>query len=98
EAPVFFWPSRLDPAQKGCQLLAEILYSVVSGYWDRRLEIVFVAGGEFDRHFKDIVRFHRIGDRVAICGFDEDMARLAYAASDFILLPSSYEPCGLPQM
>ncbi len=98
EAPVFFWPSRLDPAQKGCQLLAEILYSVVSGYWDRRLEIVFVAGGEFDRHFKDIVRFHRIGDRVAICGFDEDMARLAYAASDFILMPSSYEPCGLPQM
>jgi starch synthase len=97
-APVFFWPSRLDPAQKGCQLLADILYAVVSGYWDRRLEIVFVASGEFERHFRDIVRFHRISDRVAICGFDEDMARLAYAASDFILMPSSYEPCGLPQM
>jgi glycogen synthase len=22
-APLFFWPSRLDPLQKGCQLLAE---------------------------------------------------------------------------
>lgn len=97
-APVFFWPSRLDPSQKGCQLLADILYAVVAAYWDRRLEIVFVAAGEFERHFRDIVRFHRIGDRVAICGFDEDMARLAYAASDFILMPSSYEPCGLPQM
>jgi len=25
QAPVFFWPSRLDRIQKGCQLLAEIL-------------------------------------------------------------------------
>ena len=28
--PVFFWPSRLDPVQKGCQLLADILYQVIS--------------------------------------------------------------------
>ena len=26
------------------------------------------------------------------------MEHLAYAASDFILMPSSFEPCGLPQM
>jgi starch synthase/alpha-amylase len=24
KAPLFFWPSRLDPVQKGCQLLADI--------------------------------------------------------------------------
>ena len=97
-APVFFWPSRLDPVQKGCQLLAEILYKVVSRYWKQNLEIVFVADGEFQRHFKDIVRFHNLSDRVAICGFDERLARLAYGASDFVLMPSSFEPCGLPQM
>jgi starch synthase len=98
QAPVFFWPSRLDPVQKGCQLLAEILYKVVSCYWKQNLEIVFVADGEFQRHFKDIVRFHNLSDRVAICGFDERLARLAYGASDFVLMPSSFEPCGLPQM
>ncbi|MBW1959932.1 MAG: glycogen/starch synthase [Deltaproteobacteria bacterium] len=98
QAPVFFWPSRLDRIQKGCQLLAEILYTVVSRYWNRHLQIVFVASGEFRRHFRDIVGFHHIENRVAICNFDERLARQAYAASDFILMPSRFEPCGLPQM
>ena len=97
-APMFFWPSRLDPIQKGCQLLAEILYHVVSSYWDQNLEIVFVANGDFKGHFKDIVRFHHLDNRVAICDFDEKLEHMAYAASDFILMPSSFEPCGLPQM
>ncbi|OQX22935.1 MAG: glycogen synthase [Desulfobacteraceae bacterium IS3] len=97
-APLFFWPSRLDPIQKGCQLLAEILYKVVSKYWNQNLQIVFAANGDFQRHFKDIVRFHDLDKRVAVCDFDEKLERLAYAASDFILMPSLFEPCGLPQM
>jgi starch synthase/alpha-amylase len=98
QAPIFFWPSRLDPVQKGCQLLADILYNVIDRYWKQNLEIVFVADGEFQRHFKDIVRHHNLSDRVAICGFNDRLARLAYGASDFVLMPSSFEPCGLPQM
>jgi starch synthase/alpha-amylase len=35
---------------------------------------------------------------VAICDFKNELEHLAYAASDFILMPSSFEPCGLPQM
>ena len=98
QAPIFFWPSRLDPVQKGCQLLADILYNVIDRYWKQNLEIVFVADGEFQRHFKDIVRLHNLSDRVAICGFNDRLARQAYGASDFVLMPSSFEPCGLPQM
>jgi starch synthase/alpha-amylase len=97
-APLFFWPHRLDPVQKGCQLLAEILYHVVSKYWDRHLQIVFVANGEYKGVFHNIVAFHELYDRVAICEFDEQLARLAYGAADFILMPSRFEPCGLPQM
>jgi starch synthase/alpha-amylase len=97
-APIFFWPSRLDTLQKGCQLLAEILYRIVSDHWEENLEIVFVANGEFKRHFMDIVHFHNLYNRVAICEFDERLARLAYGASDFVLMPSLFEPCGLPQM
>jgi starch synthase/alpha-amylase len=64
-APIFFWPSRLDPIQKGCQLLGDILYKII---------------------------------RVAIYDFDFHLEHQAYAACDFILMPSSFEPCGLPQM
>jgi starch synthase len=97
-APLFFWPSRLDHVQKGCQLLADILYAVVSRYWEQDLEIVFVADGGFKKHFEDIVRFHGLEARVAVCDYDENMAHLAYAAADFVMMPSLFEPCGLPQM
>ncbi len=97
-APVFFWPSRLDTVQKGCRLLADIMYSVISTYWNQNLQMIFVANGEFRVHFENIVRFHGLENRVAMCDFDEKLARMAYGASDFILMPSLFEPCGLPQM
>ncbi|MBA3027511.1 MAG: glycogen synthase [Desulfobacterium sp.] len=97
-APLFFWPSRLDPVQKGCQLLSDILYHVVSRYWNEDLEFIFVADGPFQKHFKDIVRFHGLQKRVAFCDFDEQLSRMAYGAADFVLMPSGFEPCGLPQM
>jgi len=97
-APIFFWPSRLDEVQKGCPLLSQILSDLIFSYRDRNLEIVFVADGEFKRHFKDIVKLHRLQNRVAVCDFEEQLARLAYGAADFVLMPSLFEPCGLPQM
>ena len=97
-APMFFWPSRLDPVQKGCQLLAEIFYSVISRYWDQNLQIVFVANGDYQMVFRNIVNFHGLQKRVAIYDFSERLEHMAYGAADFILMPSSFEPCGLPQM
>lgn len=98
DAPLFFWPSRLDPVQKGCQLLADIFYKVISTYWDQHLEVVFVANGDYQQHFRNIVNYHQLHKRVAVCDFNEQLEHLAYAASDFILMPSLFEPCGLPQM
>jgi ADP-glucose type glycogen/starch synthase len=97
-APLFFWPSRLDPIQKGCQLLTDILYEVVSTYWERNLQIVVVANGAYQKTFRDIVKMHNFYRRVAVCDFNEQLSHLAYAASDFLLIPSLFEPCGLPQM
>ncbi|WP_022667560.1 glycogen synthase [Desulfospira joergensenii] len=97
-APLFFWPSRLDPVQKGCQLLAEILYDIVSRYWENNFQVVFVASGSYERHFHNIVRFHNLSSRVAVCGFSEALSHQAFAGSDFLFMPSSFEPCGLPQM
>jgi starch synthase/alpha-amylase len=97
-APIFFWPSRLDPVQKGCQLLADIFYNVLSRYWNQNLQIVFVANGDYQIVFRDIVNFHGFQKRVAIYDFSEAMEHLSYGSADFILMPSGFEPCGLPQM
>jgi starch synthase/alpha-amylase len=98
KAPVFFWPSRLDPVQKGCQLLSEIFYQFISKYWDQNLQVIFVADGNYQMIFRDIVNYHGFQKRVAICDFDYQLEHLTYAAADFILMPSRFEPCGLPQM
>ena len=98
DAPIFFWPSRLDPVQKGPQLLTEILHKLVSDYWDRSLQIVIVANGPHQPWIDKIVSAFDLSERVAIVDFDERLSRLAYAASDFMLMPSLFEPCGLPQM
>lgn len=97
-AVIFFWPSRLDPVQKGCALLSDILYSVVSRYWDRKLQIAIVANGAYQDVFRSIVSFHNFPQRVAVADFSEAFSRLGYAGSDFVFMPSLFEPCGLPQM
>lgn len=103
DAPLFFWPSRLDPVQKGPQLLADILYEVMAAYHHLGLQVAFVAdpvsnGGNYQEYFREITNHHGLGGRIAVRPFNEGVSHLGYAASDFTLMPSSYEPCGLPQM
>lgn len=97
-APLFFWPNRLDPVQKGCQLLAEKTYDIIHKYYQQGLQIAIVANGSYQEVFRNIVRFHDFYDRMLVCDFDENLSHLAFAASDFVMVPSLFEPCGLPQM
>ncbi len=97
-APILFWPSRLDPIQKGPQLLTNILYKVLEKYSHLNLQIAVVANGTYKQPFYDIFNYHQLAGRLAICEFDEKLSRRGYAASDFLLVPSLFEPCGLPQM
>ena len=97
-APLFFWPSRLDPIQKGCRLFSDILYKILRKYSQEKLQVVFVSTGPHQQYFKDIVGMHKVEHRVAVRDFERSLASMAYAAADFLLMPSLYEPCGLPQM
>jgi ADP-glucose type glycogen/starch synthase len=97
-APVFFWPSRLDPNQKGPQLLTDILHRTISDYYDRCLQVVVVADGPHQGWVRQIVHDFNLHHRVAVKDFDERLSRLAYAGADFMLMPSLFEPCGLSQM
>ncbi|MGI9243396.1 MAG: glycogen synthase, partial [Verrucomicrobiales bacterium] len=98
DAPILFWPSRLDPVQKGPHLLTQILFQLIHDYDDIGLQVAVVANGEFQQHFHSVANAHQIHSRLAVCDFSEPMSRLGYAASDFMVMPSSFEPCGLPQM
>lgn len=98
EAPLLFWPSRLDPIQKGPQLLTDILYSIMNDYWNDNLQLAVIADGAYQQYFVDIMLRHGFEDRIAVHKFDERLSHIGYAASDFLLMPSRFEPCGLPQM
>ena len=98
DAPLFFWPSRLDPMQKGPQLLTDILFRVISEFSGEKLQIAVVANGSHQAAFHRVASMHDMNGRVAICDFEEGLSRLGYAGSDFTLMPSRFEPCGLPQM
>jgi starch synthase/alpha-amylase len=71
---------------------------MVSEYWDLNLQVVFVANGEYQQVFRNIVSQHQFHKRVAIYDFHERLEHIAYGAADFVLMPSLFEPCGLPQM
>jgi ADP-glucose type glycogen/starch synthase len=98
DRPLLFWPSRLDPVQKGCQLVTDMLHKLMSDYADEGLQLAVIASGSHQRHFHTIVELHGLQQRVAVRDFTERQSHLGYAAADFVLMPSSFEPCGLPQM
>jgi starch synthase len=93
-APVVGIVSRLT-AQKGFDLVEKVLAPFV----DRDIQLVVLGTGE--RRYEDF--FTDLGNRypqsaAARIGFDEAMAHRIEGGSDFFLMPSLYEPCGLNQM
>ena len=71
---------------------------MISKYWEDGLQVVFVADGDYQSVFRNIVAHHQFQQRVAVCDFNERLEHMGYGASDFLLMPSLFEPCGLPQM
>jgi len=93
DIPLFFWPSRLY-FQKSPELITDNADYFLKKY---RIQIAVVANGDKDieKKFKDLAQKL---PGLAYRKFDESLSDLGKAAADFILMPSRYEPCGLPQM
>lgn len=94
DAPLFASVSRLTD-QKGIDLFLETIPSLV----DHGAKIVFVGTGDAQLEnamHAASMRFHgRVGVRLT---FDAALAQRVYAGSDFVVVPSRFEPCGLTQM
>lgn len=94
EGPLFAVVSRLVH-QKGIDLTIEVAETIVQ----HGGQLAILGRGE--PHIEDQVRrlTERFPGRVgAHIGFNETDARRLFAGSDFLLMPSRYEPCGLSQM
>ena len=93
--PVFGAVSRLA-AQKGLDLLAAALPAVMERM---QVQLVLTGSGDWrmENTFKQAARAWR--GRVGVhIGFDDRLARLIQGGSDFFVMPSRAEPCGLTQM
>ena len=88
--PLLFWPSCLDSGHNSSYLISTMLYAILSRY--QNLEIVFTARGILEKLIKDIIRDFNLKNRVVVCKPEDSLLRVAYAASDFVLMPFAVEP------
>ena len=82
--------------QKGFDLVAYILDELMNTE-----DIQFMLLGTGDARFEYFMRGAEArypGRLCAYLGYSEELSHLVYAASDFFLMPSRFEPCGLSQM
>ncbi len=95
DTPVIGLISRLFD-QKGLDLVDDIMKYVVASC---NVNFVLLGTGEpkYENAFLELAK--EFPKKVAVkIGFDVNLAQRIYAASDFFLMPSKYEPCGLGQM
>lgn len=91
--PLFVFIGRFT-WQKGMDLLIETLPKLAS------LECNVAVLGEGESRYREALQ--KIADSHSNIhlefGYDESLSRRMYAAADFLIMPSLFEPCGLNQM
>ena len=95
ETPIFAMVTRMTE-QKGFDLVACVLDELMG-----REDMQFMLLGSGDERFENFMRAAEYRYKGRLCsyiGYNEDLAHLIYAGSDFYLMPSRFEPCGLSQM
>jgi len=93
--PLSCFIGRIDPMQKGLDILHKMLRRIDLSH--RQFVILGAGDHDWEERFQWLAKFY---PKNVFCSFkfDEKLAYRLYAASDFILIPSKFEPCGLIQM
>ena len=91
--PLFVFIGRFTE-QKGIDLLIEVLPKMA----DLECNIALLGEGE-ERYHEALNAIVKQYKNIHLTfGYDESFSHRMYAASDFLLMPSLFEPCGLNQM
>jgi len=84
--------------EKGAELLAEALETSLEDYTGKVNFLVLGAGDpEIEKDLQELKEKFPLDCNVYI-GYNEELAHQVYAGSDFLLMPSHVEPCGLNQL
>lgn len=95
DAIVLYWPSRLDPVQKGVEILEDIALKFVIEHGDAQIAVVGDGIGRDKTHEEILGRIAcASGGKIAFQRFDESLSMLGYAAASDVFGASLYEPCG----
>ncbi len=94
DSPLIGMVGRLS-AQKGLDLVVQSVGEIVS--YGIKLAILGRGEAIFHKTLSKMARTYQ-GKVFVTIGFDEALAHQIYAGSDFFLMPSRYEPCGLGQL
>ena len=98
DLPLFGMITRLT-GQKGVDLLSDAGSVALRSFREGRAQLVLLGTGEkrYEKAFTDLAADcpGSVAVRIAFSG---PMSRLIEGGSDFFLMPSRYEPCGLNQM
>lgn len=94
QAPLFAVVSRLTE-QKGLNLVLDGIDTIVRG--GGQLLVLGSGDHEIERAFAHAAQ-SRPGCVALRLGYDEAFAHRIFSGSDFTLVPSRFEPCGLTQM
>ncbi|MDR3204658.1 MAG: glycogen synthase GlgA [Deltaproteobacteria bacterium] len=94
DRPLFSMVSRLT-AQKGLSLLIE----AAADLFKLGIDLVILGSGDawFEERLTEIQTLYPERMRLTL-GYDAPLSHKIMAASDFVLVPSIYEPCGLIQL
>jgi glycogen synthase len=95
DAILLFWPSRLDPTQKGVDLLEQVAGPFAVDHPDVQIAIVGDGVGNDRKHVDILGRIsYASSGRISYQSFNEDLCMLGYAAASDVFGASLYEPCG----
>jgi starch synthase len=88
-------------AQKGIDALGACMEWMMEDHKDGMNSIQLIIMGNGDACFGDMLQWAETKYKGRVCGyygFSPKVEREMIAGSDFLLMPSRYEPCGIPQM
>ena len=94
KGPIYSLVTRIT-WQKGF----DIIYPAVEEVVNRGATVIMLGSGEYqyEQKWEDLRR--RYPDRIGLyIGYSDPLAHKVYAGSDFFIMPSLFEPCGLGQM